>query len=69
MKIVRSKISSASRPSSELFQSLEPNDGDDSDVDNFDANGFGNYLAPYALAILASVGVTYAFVKFVLLDY
>ena len=68
LKIVRSKISSTSR-SSELFQSLEPNDGDDTDVDNFDANGFGNYLAPYALALLASMGVTFAFVKFVLLDY
>ena len=67
LKIVRGKISSTS--SSELFQSLEPNDGDGTDVDNFDANGFGNYLAPYALAILASVGVTFAFVKFVLLDY
>ena len=67
LKIVRSKISSTS--SSELFQSLEPNDGDGTDVDNFDANGFGNYLAPYALAVLASVGVTFAFVKFVLLDY
>ena len=69
LKIVRSKISSTSTSSSELFQSLEPNDGDGTDVDTFDANGFGNYLAPYALAILASVGVTFAFVKFVLLDY
>ena len=69
LKIVRSKISSTRRPSSEIFQSLEPNDGDASDVDNFDAKGFGNYLGPYALALLASVGVTFAFVKFVLLDY
>ena len=70
LKIVRSKISSTSTSSSsELFQSLESNDEDDNDVDNFDANGFGNYLAPYALAVLASVGVTFAFVKFVLLDY
>ena len=68
LKIARSTISSTSR-SSEIFQSLEPNDGDDTDVDNFDANGFGNYLAPYALALLASMGVTFAFVKFVLLDY
>jgi hypothetical protein len=47
-----------------------PNDDNGSgDVDNFDAKGFGSYLAPYALALLASIGVTYAFVKFVLLDY
>ena len=71
LKNARSKISSTStcRSSSELFRSLESNDGDGSDVDNFDADGFGNYLAPYALALLASMGVTFAFVKFVLLDY
>ena len=37
--------------------------------DNFDAQGFGGYLAPYALALVASVVVTGAFIKFVLLDY
>lgn len=37
--------------------------------DNFDAAGFGNYLAPYLLAFVASVGITGAFVKFVLMDY
>ena len=45
---------------------------DDSDkdiVDNFDAEGFGGYLAPYAIALLASLVVTAAFFKFVLLDY
>jgi hypothetical protein len=41
----------------------------DSLADNFDAKGFGGYLAPYALALIASVLVTGAFVKFVLLDY
>ena len=41
----------------------------DDDVDNFDGQGFANYLAPYALALLASIGVTALFVKFVLLDY
>lgn len=37
--------------------------------ENFDANGFSGYLAPYALALLVSILVTGAFVKFVLLDY
>jgi hypothetical protein len=44
------------------------NTKNDSD-NNFDAAGFGGYLAPYALALIASVAVTGAFVKFVLLDY
>ena len=39
------------------------------DSDNFDGKGFAGYLAPYALAVLASIAVTAAFVKFVLLDY
>lgn len=34
-----------------------------------DAGGFAGYLAPYALAAVASIGVTYAFVTFVLMDY
>lgn len=34
-----------------------------------DAQGFAGYLAPYALAVIASIGVTVAFVKFVMLDY
>ena len=50
---------------------------DDDDVDsesvqtqdNFDGKGFAGYLAPYALALVGSVAVTAAFVKFVLLDY
>ena len=52
------------------------NDNDDQkgvsaaeESDNFDAAGFGNYLAPYLLAFVASVGITGAFVKFVLMDY
>lgn len=38
-------------------------------VINFDAAGLGNYLAPYLIAFLASIGITGAFVKFVLMDY
>lgn len=34
---------------------------------SFDGQGFANYLAPYALALVASIGVTALFVKFVLL--
>lgn len=37
--------------------------------DNFDGKGLANYLGPYALAFVLSIGVTAAFVKFVLLDY
>ena len=37
--------------------------------DNFDAAGFGGYLAPYAIAFVASIGITALFVKLVLLDY
>ena len=72
LKIAKSRISDKSATcigGSVLFQSSNPNDGSDDDVDNFDAKGFGSYLAPYALALFASMGVTYAFVKFVLLDY
>lgn len=39
------------------------------ETDNFDAAGFGGYLAPYAIAFVASIGITALFVKFVLLDY
>ena len=53
------------------------NDNDDQkgvstaeESDNFDAAGFGNYLAPYLFAFVASIGrITGAFVKFVLMDY
>ena len=46
-------------------------DGEDDDtlMDSFDAQGFGGYLAPYALTVVASIVVTAAFFKFVLLDY
>lgn len=37
--------------------------------DKFDGKGFAGYLAPYAVALLGSIAVTAAFVKFVLLDY
>jgi hypothetical protein len=37
-------------------------------ADNFNASGFGGYLAPYALAVVASILATGAFFKFVLLD-
>ena len=36
---------------------------------SFDGEGFAGYLGPYALALFASIGVTWAFVKFVLSDY
>jgi hypothetical protein len=42
---------------------------DDEIDDKMDLAGFGGYLAPYALALIASIGVTVAFFKFVLLDY
>jgi hypothetical protein len=35
---------------------------------DFDGAGFANYLAPYALTLVASIAVTAAFLKFVLLD-
>ena len=69
LKMARSRISDTRSGGSVLFQSSNPNGDNDDDVDNFDAKGFGSYLAPYVLALFASVGVTYAFVKFVLLDY
>lgn len=39
------------------------------DDGGFDALGFAGYLAPYTLALIASIAVTGAFLKFVLLDY
>jgi hypothetical protein len=36
-------------------------------VERFDGDGFVGYLAPYALALLASVAITAAFFKFVLM--
>jgi len=37
--------------------------------ERMDLGGFAGYLAPYAFALILSIGVTAAFVKFVLLDY
>ena len=37
--------------------------------DNFDGEGFANYLLPYVLALVGSVLATAAMFKFVLLDY
>jgi hypothetical protein len=45
------------------------NDASVSPKGDFDGAGFVNYLAPYALALLGSIAVTAAFLKFVLLDY
>lgn len=48
---------------------VEDLNGSDPQKSNFDGEGFAGYLAPYALAMVASIAVTAAFVKFVLLDY
>lgn len=37
--------------------------------DNFDGKGFVGYLAPYALALVFSIGVTVGFMSFLLQDY
>lgn len=52
-------------------ESVEVENSAESDLEksNFDGEGFAGYLAPYALALVASIAVTAAFVKFVLLDY
>jgi hypothetical protein len=47
----------------------EENDESVSPKGDFDGEGFANYLAPYALALVGSIAVTAAFLKFVLLDY
>jgi hypothetical protein len=69
---------SSVRQSTRFFNPLpsQMNDNDDrkgvspaAATDNFNAAGLGNYLAPYFLAFLASIGITGAFVKFVLMDY
>jgi len=60
------------RSTSVALLGKETDDDDESNtdlVDNFDAQGFGGYLAPYAIALAASVAVTAAFFTFVLLDY
>lgn len=56
-----------------FLQNQEDDDGLQESTDEakggLDAQGFAGYLAPYALAVIASIGVTVAFVKFVMLDY
>ena len=56
-----------------LFAGVGDSNNIDEDVaevqDNFDGKGFAGYLAPYAVALIGSIAVTAAFVKFVLLDY
>jgi hypothetical protein len=42
---------------------------DEVNGDNFDGQGFANYLAPYIITAIASIVVTGLFVKFVLMDY
>ena len=53
----------------ELVPAASSTKEDTSVSGNFDAEGFGGYLAPYAVAVIVSVAVTAAFFKFVLLDY
>jgi hypothetical protein len=65
--LVPSSQFSASYP---LQLSGNNNNGDGSDLDdNFDGDGFANYLAPYALAAIAAIVATGAFFNFVLMDY
>lgn len=47
----------------------EQSEKDIQEASGFDGEGFAGYLAPYALALVASVAITAAFFKFVLLDY
>mmetsp|Transcript_1516 Transcript_1516/g.3871 ORF Transcript_1516/g.3871 Transcript_1516/m.3871 type:complete len:107 (+) Transcript_1516:247-567(+) len=58
-------------PTSQLQMLDESNDEVEKtdDGDNFDGKGFANYLGPYAIALVGSIAVTAAFVKFVLMDY
>eukprot|EP00957_Ditylum_brightwellii_P004472 340037-Ditylum_brightwellii.AAC.1 len=48
---------------------VEEKSMDDQNMDRMDLDGFTNYLAPYAIALLGSLAVTAAFFKFVLMDY
>jgi hypothetical protein len=74
--LARSDTLSRTIPKRQTFR-LSPQDDDDAagldDATNkeggFDAPGFAGYLAPYALAVIASVGATAVFVKFVMMDY
>jgi hypothetical protein len=79
-----SSSSSSSTTNQNTFDSIgnNSNNNNSADVDDdsstsslanrnstFDGAGFADYLAPYALALVASTLVTLAFFKFVLLDY
>ena len=52
-----------------LVSRMVPPENENEPVDNFDGEGFANYLLPYALALIGSVAATAAIFKFVLLDY
>jgi hypothetical protein len=55
-----------------ISENDDADEGSDESVSpkgDFDGAGFANYLAPYALALVGSIAVTAAFLKFVLLDY
>ena len=71
---IRRKITHNERILSSLFAGVDDDNNSNIDdlaevQDNFDGKGFAGYLAPYAVALLGSIAVTAAFVKFVLLDY
>lgn len=70
---IRKKTTHTERMLSTLFAGVDDDNNKDEDLaevqDNFDGKGFAGYLAPYAVALIGSIAVTVAFVKFVLLDY
>jgi hypothetical protein len=53
----------------ELTAQLDQDNNEVASEDSFDGKGFASYLAPYVFSLIASIVVTGAFVKFVLLDY
>lgn len=72
---IRRKTTHNERILSSLFAGVDDDNNSNIDEDairekdKFDGKGFAGYLAPYAVALLGSIAVTAAFVKFVLLDY
>ena len=71
---IRRKTTHNERILSSLFAGVDDDNNSNIDdlaevQDNFDGKGFAGYLAPYAVALIGSIAVTGAFVKFVLLDY
>eukprot|EP00970_Alexandrium_tamarense_P004520 scaffold759_cov290-Alexandrium_tamarense.AAC.56 len=75
-KLTSSPLAKTLQLSQQLSAKLEEDDqldnlhnGSSLDNDNFDGEGFSNYLGPYALALVVSLAVTAGFVKFVLIDY